>query len=83
VGVECGTNKVNINTYRNLIATLKRNSILEVLLVYEMIILKYILKRREIHELDSSISGNGRVVCFCVNVQETYDFINNNEFLDQ
>jgi len=48
-----------------------------------MIILKYILKRRGIHELDSSISGYGRVVCFCENGHEPYDFINNNEFLDQ
>jgi hypothetical protein len=57
VCAECGTKEESRNIYRNLIATHKRNSILEVLLVYETIILKYVLKRREKHELDSSISG--------------------------
>lgn len=83
MGAECGMNEKNRNTCRNLIATPKRKSILEFLLVYGIIVLKYILKRRGKHGLDSSISGYGRVVLFYENGHEPYNFQKqNNEFLE-
>lgn len=83
MGAECSTNEENGNTHRNLIARSKRKSVLEFILVYWMMILKYILKRWGKYELDSSISEYGRVGRFCENGQEPYDFRSNNEFLDR